>query len=44
MKIILIVVILIVGASLFADYKWRQWLARNRRTATDSRPAPHQLK
>ncbi len=32
MKIILvIIVILIVGASLFADYKWRQWLARNRR-------------
>jgi hypothetical protein len=31
MKIILvIIVILIVGASLFADYKWRQWLARNR--------------
>ena len=31
MKIVLIVaVILIVGASLFADYKWRQWLARNR--------------
>jgi hypothetical protein len=32
LRIILIVaVILIVGASLFADYKWRQWLARNRR-------------
>jgi hypothetical protein len=32
MKIILvIIVILIVGASLFADYKWRRWLARNRR-------------
>jgi hypothetical protein len=31
MKIVLIAaVILIVGASLFADYKWRQWLARNR--------------
>jgi hypothetical protein len=31
MRIFLIVaVILIVGASLFADYKWRQWLARNR--------------
>jgi hypothetical protein len=31
-RIVLIVaVILIVGASLFADYKWRQWLARNRR-------------
>jgi hypothetical protein len=32
MRILLvIVVILIVGASLFADYKWRQWLARHRR-------------
>jgi hypothetical protein len=31
MRIFLIVaVILIVGASFFADYKWRQWLARNR--------------
>ncbi len=28
--ILIIIVILIVGASLFADYKWRQWLARNR--------------
>jgi hypothetical protein len=31
MKIVLIAaVILIVGASLFADYKWRKWLSRNR--------------
>ena len=31
MKIVLIIiVILIVGATLYADYKWRQWLARNR--------------
>jgi hypothetical protein len=31
MRIVLIVaVILVVGASLFADYKWRRWLARNR--------------
>jgi len=28
--ILVIIVILIVGASLFADYKWRQWLSRNR--------------
>jgi hypothetical protein len=28
---LIVAVILIVGASLFADYKWRQWLARNRR-------------
>jgi len=32
MKFLLIIAaILIVAASLFADYKWRQWLARNRR-------------
>jgi hypothetical protein len=32
MRIFLIIaVILIVGATLFADYKWRQWLSRNRR-------------
>jgi hypothetical protein len=32
MKIILIIVaILVVGASFFADYKWRQWMARHRR-------------
>jgi hypothetical protein len=32
MKIFLVIAaILIVGASLFADYKWRQWLARHRR-------------
>jgi hypothetical protein len=27
---LIVAVILIVGASLFADYKWRQWLARKR--------------
>ena len=32
MKIILIIaVILIIAASFFVDYKWRQWLSRNRR-------------
>jgi hypothetical protein len=32
MKIILIVVVLVlVAASLFADYKWRQWMAARRR-------------
>jgi hypothetical protein len=31
MKIVLVIAaILIVGASLFADYKWRQWLARRK--------------
>jgi hypothetical protein len=32
MKIILgILAILIIAASLFADYKWRQWIAARRR-------------
>jgi hypothetical protein len=32
MKIILgIVGILVVGGSLFADYKWRQWMTARRR-------------
>jgi hypothetical protein len=32
MKIILgILALLIVAASLFADYKWRQWIAARRR-------------
>jgi hypothetical protein len=31
MKIFLVIAaILVVGASLFADYKWRQWLARRK--------------
>jgi hypothetical protein len=32
MKIFLIAVaILIIAGSIFADYKWRHWIARNRR-------------
>lgn len=32
MKAFLIVVaILMIGGSLFADYKWRQWMAARRR-------------
>lgn len=32
MKIFLIAAaILIVAGSIFADYKWRSWMARNRR-------------
>jgi len=32
MKILLaILVILVVAASLFADYKWRRWMAERRR-------------
>jgi hypothetical protein len=31
-KIVLIVVVLVlVAASVFADYKWRQWMAARRR-------------
>jgi hypothetical protein len=32
MKILLcILAVLIIAASLFADYKWRQWMAARRR-------------
>jgi hypothetical protein len=32
MKLVLIIVaVLVVGGSLFADYKWRQWMAARRR-------------
>jgi hypothetical protein len=32
MKIILIVVgLILAAASIFADYKWRQWMAARRR-------------
>jgi hypothetical protein len=32
MKVFLaIFVVLIIGGSLFADYKWRQWMAARRR-------------
>jgi hypothetical protein len=32
MKLFLVIAaILIVGASLFADYKWRNWIGRHRR-------------
>ena len=32
MKILLgILAVLIVAASFFADYKWRQWMANHRR-------------
>lgn len=36
MKIVLgIVGVLIVAGSLFADYKWRQWMAARRRDRQD---------
>jgi hypothetical protein len=32
MKILLgILAVLVIAASLFADYKWRQWIAARRR-------------
>lgn len=40
MKIILIILcVLIVGGSLLADYKWRQWMATRRREHEDDRHA-----
>jgi hypothetical protein len=36
MKIVIgILAILVVSASLFADYKWRQWMAARRRERLD---------
>ncbi len=38
MKIVLaIVAILVVAASFFADYKWRQWMAARRRDSQNDR-------
>jgi len=38
MKLLLIVVVLaIIAGSLFADYKWRQWIAARKRDR-DHRP------
>ena len=40
MKIFLIILgILIVGGSLLADYKWRQWMAARKREHDDDRRA-----
>ena len=40
MKIILIIIaVLVVAASLLADYKWRQWMATRRREH-DQNPHP----
>ena len=36
MKIILAVIaFIVIGGSLFADYKWRQWMAARRRDHQD---------
>ena len=38
MKIVLIIVaILIIAGSIFADYKWRHWMAHRRDRDHDSR-------
>jgi hypothetical protein len=29
--VLLIVVVVLLGGSIFADYKWRQWMAARRR-------------
>ncbi len=40
MKIVLaIVAILIIAGSLFADYKWRQWMSSRRRERDTDRRA-----
>ena len=40
MKIVLIILgVLIVAGLLFADYKWRQWMAARRRERDDDRRA-----
>ncbi|HLX74458.1 MAG TPA: hypothetical protein VKR26_06955 [Terriglobales bacterium] len=40
MKIFLIILaVLIIGGSVFADYKWRQWMAARRRDRDGERRA-----
>jgi len=40
MKILLIIVaVLIIAGSVFADYKWRQWMAARRREHDQGRRA-----
>jgi len=40
MKILLIIVaVLIIAGSVFADYKWRQWMAARRREHDQDRRA-----
>ncbi len=41
MKLLLaIVAVVIVAASIFADYKWRQWIATRRRDRNHTNPTP----
>jgi hypothetical protein len=37
--VLLILVVLIIAGSLFADYKWRQWMAARRRDRDEDRRA-----
>jgi len=40
MKILLLIaVLLIIAGSLFADYKWRRWIAERRRDRDEERRA-----
>jgi hypothetical protein len=40
MKIVLLIlVVLIIAGSLFADYKWRQWMAARRQDRDGDRRA-----
>ncbi len=41
MKLLLaIIAVVIVAASIFADYKWRQWMSSHRRDGNPSNPTP----
>jgi hypothetical protein len=41
MKLLLaIVAVVIVAASIFADYKWRQWIATRSRDRNHTNPTP----
>lgn len=33
--------VLLIAASLIADYKWRQWMAARRRERESQSPEPH---
>jgi hypothetical protein len=41
MKLLLaILAVIIVAASIFADYKWRQWMSTHRRNGNDTNQTP----
>ena len=42
MKLLLaIIVIVLIAASVFADYKWRQWMAARKRDHNDANSSTH---